>query len=319
MFPSAANWHATVLVVDDDAATAGRIAKMVETAGHAVRVASTWTDALRIYKGEKIDLVLMDAVMPGMDGFKLTQLLRNSDESYVPVVFVTGLEDRKTRELCMHAGADDLLIKPVDALELSLRLTAMLRIRRLTLDLEEKGRVLEQMAHLDPLTGVPNRRAFEDAVARELTRSQRYGHPLCLIVGDVDHFKSVNDTYGHAAGDEVLRQFGAVMRRHVKRPEVAFRYGGEEFVVLAPEMDSRSGAALADRLRRAFHEASAESAAGAQTVSFGVCDTTQIPEDADAGLLFASADRALYLAKEQGRNRVVRADTGRERDVRRAA
>lgn len=307
-YPSAANWHATVLVVDDDEPTANRIAQMVQAAGHATRTTHTWTDALRMYKAEPIDLVLMDAVMPGMDGFKLTQLLRGADASYVPVVFVTGLEDRRTRELCMHAGADDLLIKPVDPVELSLRLTAMLRIRRLTLDLEEKGRVLEQMAHVDPLTGVPNRRAFEEAVVRELTRSRRYGHPLCLIVGDVDHFKAVNDTYGHATGDAVLREFGAVLRRHVQRPEVAYRYGGEEFVVLAPEMDSRAGAALADRLRRAFNEASRDTPAGAQTVSFGVSDSTELPEDADAGLLFASADRALYHAKENGRDRVSRRD-----------
>ena len=303
-FPSAANWHALVLVVDDDPASARRTADMVREAGHRPVLAHNWTTALRVYRREPVDLVLMDAVMPGMDGFKLTQLLRNEGGSYVPVVFVTGLEDRKTRELCMNAGADDLLIKPVSPVELGLRLTAMLRIRRLTLDLAEKGRALEQLAHIDPLTGVANRRAFEAAINSELVRARRYEHPLCLIVGDIDHFKRINDLHGHLAGDFVLKELARLVQSRIRRDEVFARYGGEEFCIILPETTLDGAVELGERLRQQVHDNTFVFQQDRIKVTISVGCAVLSDTDRNAGELLKRADERLYEAKNSGRNRV---------------
>ena len=296
-------WRATVLVVDDDPTSALHLGELVEEAGHRAYVANTWVDALLAFRRGPVDLVLMDAIMPGVDGFKLTKVIRSRVKSFVPIVFVTGLEDLRTRELCFRSGADDLITKPVDAFELGLRLTAMLRIRRLALDLEAEGEAMEALANLDPLTGLENRRRFETRLASELVRSSRYGHPLSLLVLDADHFKKINDSFGHAVGDEVLQRMGKVLRDNVQSPEAAYRYGGEEFVVLAPDSDLDRARVIGERVRGAFMAATERCEAGAQTLSVGVACTAQLG-DPDAGLLFATADRALYLAKQGGRNRV---------------
>ena len=304
IFPSQPNWRANVLIVDDDPTCAASLAGQVEHLGHAVTIASSWTEAVRTFDRESFDLVLMDAVMPGVDGFKLTHMLRGRSTSYVPILFVTGLGDTRSRERGIHAGADDFLAKPVDDFELRVRLTAMLRIRRLTMDLEAKGKALEEMAHIDELTGIGNRRRFENRLSVELSRARRYEHPLSLLVCDIDHFKLVNDRFGHAVGDEVLQFFGDLLGRQLRGPDVAFRYGGEEFVVLTPETKSAGAKLLADRLREVFEQDSSTTTAGRRTISIGVSGTDLLGPEVAASQLFETADKALYRAKQSGRNRV---------------
>lgn len=304
IFPSQPNWRAHVLIVDDDPTCAASLADQVKRLGHDVTVASSWTEAVRVFGREKFDLVLMDAVMPGVDGFKLTHMLRGRSTSYVPILFVTALGDTRSREQGIHAGADDFLSKPVDDFELRVRLTAMLRIRRLTMDLEAKGKALEEMAHIDELTGIGNRRRFENRLSVELSRARRYEHPLSLLVCDIDHFKSVNDEFGHAVGDEVLQFFGDLLGRQLRSPDAAFRYGGEEFVVLTPETESVAARLLADRLREVFEQDSGTTSAGRRTISIGVSGTDVLGPEVAASQLFETADKALYRAKQNGRNRV---------------
>src|SRR5688572_22004081 len=197
-------WRAHILVVDDDHLTASIIADTLKSWGHRPTVCNSWTEAVRVFGAGDVDLVLMDAVMPTVDGFKLTRMLRSRATTYVPIVFLTGLADHATREHGVEAGADDFLAKPLDPLELKVRLTAMLRIRALTRDLEAKTRALARLASVDGLTGVSNRREFDERLPEAIAKRRDGDPPLSLLLLDIDHFKAVNDTFGHAVGDHLL-------------------------------------------------------------------------------------------------------------------
>ena len=297
--------RATIMVVDDDPAQAQHTASLVSELGYRVRLATDWIEAVRMFDDAVVDLVLMDAVMPTVDGFKLTRMLRARMRSFVPIVFLTSLREPNARAQGLVAGADDFLHKPVRPEALSLRIAAMLRIRQLTRVLESKSRELELMANQDALTGVGNRRAFEACLEREWERARRYAHPLSLVLIDLDHFKEVNDRFGHEVGDALLAFVGEVLEMEISGGERAFRYGGEEFVVLAPEQGPERARNLAERLRRAVAGRSgAASAAGPRTCSAGVAGIPA-PGLSSPGALFEAADRALYAAKERGRDQVV--------------
>jgi two-component system cell cycle response regulator len=297
--------HANILVVDDEAVTAEHTAAILRELGHVATVAHRWTDALRAFDPRGTDLVLMDAVMPNMDGLKLTRLLREQSQSYVPVVFLTGRRSTEMREQCINAGADDFLTKPVDRIELRVRLKAMLRIRALTRALEDKTRELERAARTDPLTGVGNRRIFDERLAAELARTVRHGRPLALLMFDLDHFKRVNDGFGHLVGDQLLALFGSILRKELRASDLPCRYGGEEFLVIAPETTVTQAEVVGNRIRLAFRDRSTEVAAGGvSTVSVGIAGSDTVEPPLDARALVAAADAALYRAKAGGRDRV---------------
>ncbi len=301
-----------MLIVDDDKLSSRMVGLMVENEGHQTFIANSWTEAIETFAKEDIDLVLMDAVMPTVDGFKLTTMLRQRATSYVPVVFLTALKDSATRLRAIESGGDDLMTKPVDELELKIRLMAMLRIRRLTHALEVRTRRLAQLASIDNLTGLLNRRSLEEQLAEQVEEALSGGGPLCALMMDIDHFKRVNDTHGHDVGDIVIAGLSQVLDEVVRPTDLAFRYGGEEFVVLCPDTPLERAEELANRLRTIFRERTeAGSVAGRQTLSVGVSATSGLGltaecsnADYEAALLRA-ADRALYEAKAQGRDRVV--------------
>src|SRR5690606_31703583 len=295
---------ARVLVIDDEPATAAVISDLLRKMGHDPLICHDWIDALRLFGNGEVDLVLMDAVMPTVDGFKLTKIFRSRATSYVPIVFLTGLADQHARELGIATGADDFLTKPVDPLELKMRLTAMLRIRALTQDLEAKTKALTRLASVDGLTGIANRRAFDERLPAELEASQRTGAVFSLLLMDIDHFKKVNDTYGHAVGDQLLTSFGRLLSELTRACDLPFRYGGEEFAILATNTNAVQAVHLAQRLRSAFALRTREATAcGAQTISIGVCGSDQVPSPTVSRLI-ESADMALYRAKTSGRNMV---------------
>ncbi|WP_181198390.1 diguanylate cyclase [Enhygromyxa salina] len=297
--------RAQILVVDDDPSAAANTRSILLELGYAVTVANGWADALRAFDPDHTDLVIMDAVMPKVDGLKLTRLLRDQSKSYVPTVFLTGLRSREVREQCINAGADDFLTKPVDHLELRVRLTAMLRIRALTKALEDKSREFERAARTDSLTGIGNRRVFDEQIVAEISRSVRYGRPMALLMFDLDEFKAVNDQHGHLAGDALLALFGKVLREQLRVSDLPSRYGGEEFMVIAPETTAEQAQVLAARVRNDFAQRSVEvSAAGAQTVSVGIASTDVLDGKLERKTLVLAADAALYRAKARGRNRV---------------
>lgn len=295
---------ARVLIVDDERLGARATADMVEALGHEPVLAHTWTSALQSFTRTPIDLVLMDALMPTVDGFKLTRLLREHATSFVPIVFITGLADREARERAAAAGADDLLTKPVDEVELRIRLSTMLRIRGLTQALEDRTRALDRLAKVDPLTGLLNRRVLNDDLPTELARARRYRRALSLFMLDVDHFKAVNDRHGHDVGDQVLSGLGELLRSTLREADRAYRYGGEELTVLAPETGSERALELAERIRAGFESTTLDAPGGPQTLSIGVAEVTTFADAPDAPTLIRAADRALYRAKRSGRNRV---------------
>jgi two-component system, cell cycle response regulator len=295
--------RAHVLVIDDDRASAQASAAQIRALGWDTTMCHTWTHALEAFARLDVDLVLTDAVMPTVDGFRLTRLLRERARSYVPIVFLTASSDHATRRRCEESGADDLLTKPTDPVELGFRLRSMLRIRALTRQLERQHRALQRLVYVDALTGIGNRRAFEDRIAEALEAHRGQDLPLSLLLLDIDHFKRVNDEHGHQLGDELLASLGAVLAAGTREHDVPFRYGGEEFAVLCHRTRSLDAVLVAERARNTFAQVTQTAPCGPQTMSIGVCGTDQI-EAAHAGDLVAAADAALYRSKHEGRDRV---------------
>lgn len=304
MKPNADQARAQILVIDDDPAATAATSSILLELGYSVTVAHNWTEALRAFDPKTTDLVLMDAVMPNVDGFKLTRMLREQSTTYVPMVFLTGLTSHEVREHCINAGADDFLTKPIDRLELRVRLKAMLRIRALTQALEDKSREFERAARTDSLTGVGSRRAFDERIVVEIARATRHKRPLALLMFDLDHFKAVNDGFGHMAGDKLLALFGKVLREQLRVTDIPCRYGGEEFMIIAPETTADKSQVLAERVREVFAESAVELTTGPQTVSVGIADTQVLEGKANRNALVLAADAALYRAKAKGRDRI---------------
>lgn len=283
------------------------MSRLVAEAGHEPLSASTWSDAIRLFREGRPDLVLMDVMMPTLDGYKLARILKSDSGVFVPIILLTALDDVESKRRGMAAGADDFLTKPVSPLELEIRVSAMLRIKELTDQLQDANAKLAQLAVTDPLTGLHNRRSVYSHLEREFVRAKRYEHPLAVAMLDIDHFKKVNDTYGHQTGDQVIRLVADALRRTIRQTDLAGRFGGEEFLILAPETGREHALTMAERIRLAVEEASAVSPGGPPvTVSIGVA-TTEVPDATSSEELVRLADEALYRAKREGRNRVVAA------------
>lgn len=307
--PSANGPPAHILIIDDEPAVASHIRQIVEESGHRASACHTWTEALRAFGRGDVDLILMDAVMPTVDGFKLTRIIRSRARTYVPIVFLTGLADDNARVNGIEAGGDDFLTKPIHPLELKVRIKAMLRIRSLTQALEEKTRTLSRLAAMDGLTGIGNRRSFDERLRTEFTEAQAKGRPLTVLILDLDHFKSVNDTYGHTVGDELLRAFGRLLAENTRAYDIPYRYGGEEFAILCPNSSTDDACNLAERIRAAFQRISpTATAAGGRTCSIGAAGIDVIDTDPSPEALLMAADAALYRAKDSGRNCVCKYD-----------
>jgi diguanylate cyclase (GGDEF)-like protein len=297
---------ARLLLVDDDRAVLEHTAQMVADLGFEPLVAGTWSDALRVFRESKPDLVLLDVMMPTIDGYKLAKMLKAEAARFVPIILVTALDDVESKRRGMAAGADDFLSKPVTALELEIRLSAMLRIQLLTRELQEANTKLAELAVTDALTGLQNRRSLYAQLDREFLRAQRYARPLAVIMIDIDRFKDVNDIHGHQVGDKVLRLVADLVRRTVRAADLTGRFGGEELMVLAPETGRETVGVVAERIRAAVEEGSAAAAPGLPqvTVSVGAA-TTEDATVANFEELVQAADASMYEAKRAGRNRCI--------------
>ena len=284
-------------------------------AGHEVTVAVDGEAAWTAFAETRPDVVLSDWMMPGLDGPGLVRRIRADEGPYAYVVLLTALDDPSALRGAMTAGADDYLVKPVDFAQLDARLILAERVvglhARLAAREEELERVnatLATEARRDPLTGLGNRlRLREDLDALD-ARAGRYGHGYALALLDLDRFKAYNDRFGHQAGDEALRAVAAVVARQLRQGDVAYRYGGEELVVVLPAQED-DGAAVA--MRRITAAVSAlglahpdNVQAGVVTLSAGVA-VRRAGEGDGAGAALRRADTALYAAKAEGRNRLV--------------
>jgi two-component system cell cycle response regulator len=296
---------ARILIVDDDRAQCAHLARMAEEWASLPFIAQTLSEALRLHRESKPDLVLLDVMMPHVDGYKLAQMFKR-DAGFVPIILLTALDDIESKRRGLAAGADEFLIKPVNAFELQIRVSSMLRIKRLADELESANRRLASLATIDSLTQLANRRVLAERLAHEFARGKRYQKHLSCLLLDIDHFKMVNDTHGHPMGDKVLAEVGAAITATIRNTDLGGRYGGEEFMIIAPETSQKQALILGERLRRAISfRTSQDPNLPPVTVSIGVAST----ETACATLddLVHRTDEALYTAKREGRDRVVAA------------
>lgn len=297
-----------ILVAEDEAIPRTILRTALESFGHECLVAEDGREAWEVFLANTgVDVVISDRLMPGMDGLELCRKIRaQGGEGYAYFVFLTALGDKEEVIDGIRAGADDYLGKPLDLDELRVRLISAARVTGLHKKLSEQKRELYQQARKDPLTGLGNRLALHEDLEVLVARARRYGHGYCAALYDVDNFKTYNDLYGHLAGDEVLRGVAKALAGRSRGGDAAYRYGGEEFLVVMPEQTLESARAAADLVRRAIEDLRIPVAAGeppvAITVSAGVAALGP-GQSADAWLM--EADAALYRAKESGRNRVV--------------
>jgi diguanylate cyclase (GGDEF)-like protein len=268
---------------------------------HDVLFAMSGQKALHIALHQLPDLILLDAMMPDLDGYAVCAALRaNSITSAIPIIFVTALTSPEDETRALDAGAADFITKPVNAAVVRARVRTQLMVKR-------QADALRALTLTDGLTGVANRRAFDERLENEWRRCARAGAPIALILVDIDHFKPYNDEYGHLTGDDSLRRVAEAMQRAAARPEdLVARYGGEEFAILLPQLDLAGAEGVARRLLAEVHALGivhARSSAGPLlTVSMGVASV--MPNVAhQAVALVATADALLYTAKAGGRNR----------------
>jgi two-component system, cell cycle response regulator len=296
-----------VLIADDDPVSRRLLEVSLSNAGYRATMATNGTQALRILEEQNGPrLAVLDWMMPEMDGIEVCRAIRNSArERYIYIILLTARGHQSEIVQGLEAGADDYVTKPFDLHELKARL----RARKRTLELQEQlvtaREELRVQATHDSLTGLLNRRAILEVLEKELARSVRKGQPVAIIMADLDYFKRVNDTHGHPAGDTVLRETARRMLGSVRTYDSVGRYGGEEFVVVAPGCDLTEAVEQAERLRACISaEAIREGDITiATTMSLGVTATTG--GDAKSGQLLLAADEALYAAKHGGRNRVA--------------
>jgi len=288
----------SILVVDDDPSILSAISFALTKEGYNVHSSTSAKRALEIVRTEKPELIISDITMPEMDGYAFLQELKKDEAAkMIPFIFISAKGDTTDRIKGLKTGVDDYLSKPFEIKELAARVEALLaRVDR-----------LKDLSRFDGLTGALTRRAFEEVLPQELRKAQLNGQPLALAMADLDHFKRINDTHGHLAGDFVLASFVRFLKRNLRDDAILVRYGGEEFCVVMPDVRKRVAWEILERIRKMLSETSfryeKENLEIRVTCSFGV---SGFPEDgANTEGLISKSDEALYAAKSLGRNRVV--------------
>jgi diguanylate cyclase (GGDEF)-like protein len=322
----------TILLVDDDPTNIRHVREGLASQGYRFREALDGTEALRSLREVRPDLIIMDVEMPRLGGVEVCRIIKaNGGEGgfgFIPIILVTARQAAGKVE-GLELGADDYLVKPFDMPELSARVKSMLRLKALQDTLVEKNREMDlknreldrankelaqkreellTLTRTDALTGLHNRRYFEERLTEEFMRSTRYRSPLSLVMLDIDHFKRLNDTYGHPFGDEVLRQVAKTVRGRLREVDFVARYGGEEIITLLPETGPKEALGACERVREAIAALQLEYRApdGTKqpvrcTASLGVAS---MPSKSILAMddLMKAADTCLYEAKGAGRN-----------------
>jgi two-component system chemotaxis response regulator CheY len=292
-----------ILIAEDQAPTSRYLRRLLEQMGHEVIEAGDGEEAWELIRRDQSLLLISDWMMPRLDGLELCRRIRSQiTEGYIYIILLSARTGRDDKLKGLNAGADDFLTKPLDADELCVRLEIASRILEVHQTLGRQNSRLIEMATTDELTGVNNRRRFGEDLHLHAALAARHGLPLSLIMLDVDHFKHFNDSFGHPAGDEVLRTIATILRSEVREHDLVARYGGEEFVLLLPSTGSEAATEVAERLRKAISKGTWNMVP--LTASFGVA-TTDPTHSISVEELIAQADEALYHSKNAGRNRVT--------------
>lgn len=307
----------TLLVIDPSAADRARISHTLAQLAD-IRVISTddGEHALGLLRKTWPSMILLDTALSGIDGIALTRMIRELEKSrgaagvppWTPIIFLSSVADDELLAECMLAGGDDFLCKPVSDAILLAKARAMLRVAIRQQDVCHVHQQLKEIAILDALTGIPNRRYFDDTLAVEWKRCQRTETPLSIVIADIDFFRQFNDIYGNLAGDTCLRAIAGVLTESLFRIEdTVARYGGEEFIAILPGTDAEGAHAVAERMRQSARDLAIPHERGIEgriSCSFGVASTLPHPGHAMQHLL-RTADAALFNAKNGGRNRVT--------------
>lgn len=302
-----------VLIIEDSPTQARYTSLVLESEGYRTCTAGTGQEGLDMAARNLPDLILLDVILPDIDGFSVCTQLRERLGSYIPILMFTdqriAVEDKVDG---VTAGADDYMSKSFDPRELLARVKALLRVKQMVDEMlarmaneHQAYQALRRIALTDHVTGLYNRHYFAEALEREFQMAFRYNLPLACIMCDIDHFRNFNNNYGHATGDWVLRGAAGLMKDNLRQTDIIARYGGEEFVILLTMTDLNEAVNLADRLRYLVEHQTWKSPAGDLyiTISYGVA---AIPNPAIVQMeqLLEFSDQALYLAKSRGRNRV---------------
>ncbi len=306
-----------ILVVDDHEDNIEVLRVRLESWGYGTDACYNGTDALAYVEKTPPDLILLDVMMPEISGIEVARRIKgNKSLPFIPIIMQTALDSTEDKVEGLEAGADDYITKPIDFAELKARLRSMLRIKRLQEALEEREKELLEvnerlrfMSQTDGLTGLDNRRHLNERIDEMFQHAQRLNEPFSLVMCDLDKFKSVNDTYGHQAGDEVLKQLAKILKEEAREIDRVGRYGGEEFMLLLPGTVLDAAVTFGERVRKRIEANTFTFDGGTlqRTASFGVSGWPH-PTIGDSDALVRTADDALYVAKETGRNRVVRYD-----------
>lgn len=301
-----------ILLIDDDLVVRARVSESLEQDGFEAILAKDGNEGIMAYLKYCPDLILVDAVMPILDGFEFCEQIKQLGDRLTPILMITSLDDNESVDRAFSAGATDYITKPINLSILRQRIKNLIRqsqlIKNQLNELQQANQNLKLLANLDSLTQLSNRRGFDDYIQKEWERMHRIKAPLSLIMCDVDFFKSYNDRYLHPNGDKCLIKVAMAMRNTVRRSgDLVARYGGEEFAIVLPNTNALGAASVAENVRTAIknlqiaHEAS--SVCPYVTISVGV--STIIPNQSnDFQALIHAADRALYQSKSQGRDRV---------------
>jgi len=295
-----------IMVVEDRPSSAERI---VEALGrqHHVTVEASAQEALFKAAEDNVDLVVVSLGLEAFDGLRLCSQIRSLERTRnLPLLAIADLEDRQRVLRGLDMGVNDFIDRPIDKNELSARVRTQIRHKRYVDSLREKVQQSIELALVDPLTGLNNRRFLETHLATMMENARIRRSPLSLMILDIDHFKNVNDSYGHDAGDKVLQMFADRLRGIVRGGDLLCRLGGEEFVIVMPSVNLGAAIRIAERARLAVRDeefpVTPEGKAIPVTVSIGIAEASR---DSDASQLYRAADRALYRSKSEGRNRVT--------------
>jgi two-component system cell cycle response regulator len=299
-----------ILIAEDDRVTRTLLEKILAKAGYEVVSAENGRKALTLFDSRFFPMVLTDWIMPEMNGPELCRAIRKrATPGYVFIVLLTVKDSKYDTITGLESGADDYLTKPFNRAELIARLKTGMRILDLERSLRIANEAIRTLAITDPLTGCYNRTYLNERMPMELNRARRYRHPLSMVLCDIDHFKKINDIYGHHVGDHVLKEFAGLITKSIRNTvDWIVRYGGEEFLIILPESDLNGASNLAERLRRIVSEKAiyVEKNEIRLTASFGVTGLDMIPSHAAISLdtIISQADQYLYQAKQEGRNMV---------------
>lgn len=300
-----------ILLVEDDKLQAQTTKDYLESIGYDVIWTENGKTALKIAKTQTIDIILLDIILPDINGYELCRWLKlNQDTKSIPIIMLTVKDSTMNKVEGLQAGADDYLAKPYHETELNARIYAFLRTKSLQDELKEKNRQLEEilakveiLAITDPLTTIPNRRHFEAIIEKEFNKTVRYKTPTSCIMIDIDHFKSINDEYGHRVGDIVLKEMANLIKNCLRKVDTVARWGGEEFVILLPGITKEKAYNTALRIKESIQRYKFSDVQKPITISVGISSIPDPSIDSSEKLIDA-ADNALYEAKAKGRNTI---------------